>query len=560
MQQKIEVALATICKDLFNQDIKIALTRPDEQFGDYAANVALQLAKPLGKNPRDVATEIAEALRRDMSDEISGVSVAGPGFINIVLNDKALIESIAKQKPQQIYAGNEMLTEFGDPNPLKAMHLGHLYTTIVGDTISNLLEVGGAKVHRVSYHGDVGMHVAKAIYGIGQSIDWDVERLKALEAPEVVIDGEVVTIKTLLGHLYARGARAFDDDPDAQRRIRDINAHVYKKDDEIINTIYRWGVERSFTYFDLIFNELGVMYEKRYLESVATPIGLESVISHIGDVFERSDGAVVYRGEEAGLHTRVFINSEGLPTYDAKDLGLVQLKDRDYPKVDRSYIITANEQTEYFKVMLSALGKFNKPLADKTVHIAHGFLSLTTGKMSSRTGRVFGAQELLDMTNKAVATMYNNPDTQRVVYLAAVKYTFLKNRIGGDIVFDIQESVTLEGNSGPYIQYAHARACSILAKVESKDATIMDLQEGERTLARKISEYTEVVDRAVEELLPHHICTYLYELAQAFNRFYENNRVVGDAREGVRVELVRRYADVLKNGLSLLGITAPDRM
>ncbi len=147
--------------------------------------------------------------------------------------------------------------------------------------------------------------------------------------------------------------------------------------------------------------------------------------------------------------------------------------------------------------------------------------------------------------------------------MAAVKYAFLKQRIGGDIIYDPAESVSLQGNSGPYLQYAHARARSILGKaqtVNSKQYTVDSLEPAERSLVRKIGEYPEVVDQAVAELMPHHICTYLYELAQAFNSFYEHNRVIGDEREALRLKLVTLYADTLRAGLTLLNIPAPERM
>jgi len=147
------------------------------------------------------------------------------------------------------------------------------------------------------------------------------------------------------------------------------------------------------------------------------------------------------------------------------------------------------------------------------------------------------------------------------VVLGAVKYAFLKPRMGGDIIYDPNESVSLQGNSGPYLQYAHARACSILAKaVEHKDVELSDLTADEHSLLRKITEYSEAVEKATNELMPHHICTYLYELAQKFNQFYEHNRVIGDEREALRVQLVTHYAGTLRNGLNLLGITAPERM
>jgi arginyl-tRNA synthetase len=261
------------------------------------------------------------------------------------------------------------------------------------------------------------------------------------------------------------------------------------------------------------------------------------------------------------LHTRVFITSKGLPTYEAKDLGLVELKNKDYPNAARSIIITANEQTEYFKVMLAALKEFDEQLANKTKHIAHGFLSLSTGKMSSRTGNVYGAQDLLDGVRAEVERKYPDSGVKEIVYLAAVKYSMLKHRLGQDIVVDVKESVNLEGNSGPYLQYAHARAKNILAKAgEAKEVKSTDLDDNERSLVRKLSEYSEAVEKATKELMPHHVATYLYELSQVFNRFYEKSHVLGDEREAIRIKLVERYADVLKEGLGLLGIIAPDKM
>jgi arginyl-tRNA synthetase len=181
-------------------------------------------------------------------------------------------------------------------------------------------------------------------------------------------------------------------------------------------------------------------------------------------------------------------------------------------------------------------------------------------KMSSRKGNILRATDVLAAAydaNKAVT----GQDSEETA-LAAVKYAFLKSRMGGDIIYDPKESVALEGNSGPYLQYAHARARSILQKssIEHQAASVESLEADERSLVRKIGEYTEVVDKAVVELMPHHVCTYLYELAQVFNRFYEHNRVIDDPRQAIRLLLVQKYADTLKNGLNLLNISAPDKM
>lgn len=532
---EVKQTLKDAVKELFNIDIEPELSRPEEKFGDYATNVAMQLAPSLGKSPR----EIADALREKVItlDYYDKVEVAGPGFLNITLKNEDIwsMAEGAVNLPKTL-AGQETLVEFGDPNPFKEMHIGHLYSYIVGDSICRLLEANGATVRRLSYHGDVGLHVAKAIWGM-----------------QNLPDGKT------LGEYYAAGAMAYDKSDVIKASIQQINESVYKKDNEQINAIYERGREDSFKYFDQVLDLLNVKNDKRYLESQSASTGLDFVKKHTPQVFTQSEGAVIYEGEKVGLHTRVFITSKGLPTYEAKDLGLAELKNQDYPDVDRSIIITANEQSEYFKVMLAALREFDEALAAKTTHMSHGFVSLSSGKMSSRTGNVYGAMDLLLEVKTAVHAQYPDSKVRKEMTFAATKYAFLKHHLGSDIALDIKESISLEGNSGPYLQYAYARANGILQKAEA-NAKVTDLQDGERSLARKISEYPEVISRATAELMPHHVCGYLYELAQTFNRFYEKNRVIGDEREATRLNLVTVYAAVLKHGLELLNIAAPERV
>lgn len=540
MKQELEQAVAVVVKELFDADARVELSRPGEQFGDYATNVALQLAGQAGKNPREIAEALKGKLAAD--ERLQSVEVAGPGFLNLKLKDEVLVHMVGAS-PNQPLQGQEILVEFGDPNPFKEMHIGHLYSYIVGDAICHLLESAGANVKRLSYHGDVGLHVAKAIWGM---------RHEGYN-PQTASD----PIKDNIGFYYAKGAVAYKEDGQAKTEIDAINAQVYAHD-PAIKELYDEGKERSFANFDLILAEIGVKNDKRYLESESAPVGLGIVRQNVGKVFTESDGAVVYEGERAGLHTRVFITGKKLPTYEAKDLGLTQLKDQDYPNASRSIIITANEQAEYFKVMLAALAEIHPEVAKKTTHLTHGFVSLSTGKMSSRTGDVYSAVSLLVDVEEVAKKLY--PDTSHDTKIGAIRYAFTRQRLGGDLVYDVDESVGLEGNSGPYLQYAHARARSILAKAEQNGGELSDLTTDERSLLRKITEYPEVVEKAAAELMPHYICTYLYELAQQFNSFYEHNRVIGDAREAVRLSLVSHYAETLKNGLELLGIAAPDRM
>jgi arginyl-tRNA synthetase len=535
--QELKRAVKDAAKKLFDAEIEPEITRPDEKFGDYATNAALQLAKKAAATPQQIAKKLVEELQN--LPGIKAIGVAGPGFLNFRLTDEALQKTAfaATDLPKPL-AGQQILVEFGDPNPFKEMHIGHLYSYITGDAISSLLETQGADVKRLSYHGDVGLHVARAIYG-------------QLELGE----------GTTLGVSYAYGAEKYASVPAAKDRIDAINQAIYNGNDPEINALHQAGVKESFDYFDKILNMLSISNDRRYLESETTAPGKKKVEKNIDKVFKQSQGAIIYEGEKAGLHTRVFITSKGLPTYETKDLGLVILKDKDYPEATRSIVITANEQSEYFKVMLAALAEIDPGLAKKTTHLSHGFVNLSTGKMSSRTGDVYSAESLITEVEKAANEQFPDAGGQGQTAIAALKYDFLKSRLGGDITFDIKESVSLEGNSGPYLQYAHARAASILAKAgENAGEAEGSLDDSERSLALKISQYPEIIEKAADELMPHHIATYLYELAQTFNSFYEKSRIIGDGREAIRLKLVRTYKDVLKSGLEVLNITAPEKI
>jgi len=275
-------------------------------------------------------------------------------------------------------------------------------------------------------------------------------------------------------------------------------------------------------------------------------------------VYKDSDGAVIFEGELYGLHTRVFINKEGLPTYEAKDVGLSIKKWDDY-QFDQSVIITGNDITEYMKVVLKSIEQFKPELAERTLHVTHGNVKLVGGvKMSSRKGNFLRAVDVLDAAaDENEQAVGNREDT---VVIGAIKYAFLKNRVGPDIIFDPKESVAIHGNSGPYLQYAHARARSILEKVTNTEMQSHSLDPQERTLLVKLTEFPDVITQATEHLSPHLICTYLYEVSQTFNRFYEQSRIVGDEREAERARLVEAYASVLNNGLTRLGIHAPEHI
>lgn len=543
--------LKNVIQELFSVDLQPEFTRPDEQFGDFATNVALQLAGRLGKNPREIATQLAGELQTKLANAVSEVTVAGPGFINITLSDHTVMGEAAgwteHAKPR---AGQTVVIETNNPNPFKDLHIGHAYNCIVADTLANLLEASGAETHRVSYHGDVGLHVGKSMWAILKFINGDPVKLDEVEPAERA---------KFMSRMYVEGAAAYKDDAGAKETIEELARQSFKLDDLLFKQVYEICKTWSFEYLNHTIERLGsALSEKRYLESEADAAGTATVKAHVGDVFEESEGAIVFKGEKYDLHTRVFIASRGTSLYEARDLGLMQLKQKDF-NPNSSYIVTGGEQRDYFKVVIKAAELVLPELSGVTQNIPTGTVKLSTGKMSSRTGDVLNIEWLFEKLTEAVKNRGGEADPQTII--GALRYALLKVRVGGDVVFDVNESVSLEGNSGPYLQYAHARARSILGKADVPEhQEIETFEPGERSLARKMSEYSEVVEKSVTELTPHAICTYLYELSQAFNRFYEKNHVIGDPRQNIRLQLVGLYADILKDGLTLLGIPAPERL
>ncbi|AHB42239.1 Arginine-tRNA ligase [Candidatus Saccharibacteria bacterium RAAC3_TM7_1] len=542
----METIIANVVRNLYDADIEIQLTRPEPKFGDYATNVALQLAKPLGKNPRELAEKIATTLRE--SGDFKAVEVAGPGFINLTLSDEALLAE-AEQLPLLLRRGQKVVIETNNPNPFKAMHIGHAMNAIVADTVANLIEGSGAETHRVSYHGDIGLHVGKSMYSLLRYVDGDITRLMTMPDTEH---------NSFMSRMYAEGSHAYKEDEAARAEIDELARQSFTQDDPLYAQVYDICKNWSFNQIDEIVGLLGnVPIEKRYLESEADARGVPTVKAHVPDVFVESDGALVFEGSKYGAFDNVFVTKRGLGLYGARDLGLMQLKNDDY-HAEKSYIVTAEEQRDYFKGVIAAAELCLPELKDVTVNISTGTVKLTTGKMSSRSGEVVEISWLFEQVAQAIRTRGGEPTDELIA--GALRYQFLKVHIGGDIVFDINEAVSLQGNTGSYLQYAYARAHSIITKSTADASKPETLTESERLLVRKISEYGLTVGRAMNELAPHGICTYLYELAQEFNRFYEKERIIGDTRESERRYIVKQYMDTLARGLRLLGIIAPETM
>ncbi len=568
--ETIKIKIASTLQTLGLPAGEIKLEHPTELvFGDYSSNVAMALAKGAGKNPLELAEVIAHEISKDLEEEIERVEAVKPGFINFHLSKKFFSQSteiIDNEEEDfgksKLLKGTKVLIEYTQPNPFKQFHIGHLMSNAVGESLSRVIEFSGAEVVRANYQGDVGLHVAKCIWGIlHKDSEYLFDDSHSLEE----------SIK-FMGECYVAGNAAYEEDESSKKEIVLINKQVYEESDERVNKIYVIGRKLSLDHFETIYKKLGTKFDYYFFESQTWRAGKALVENHIADgIFEKSDGAIVFAGEKHGLHTRVFINSEGLTTYEAKDLGLCELKIETVKDFDQSIITTAVETKEYFKVVHKAFSLI-RPEAKKTVNVSHGFLRLTTGKMSSRLGNVITGESLLTSTEELALEKISNRELDEgdkktiaeVVAVGAIKYTILRQSPGKDIIFDPEKSISFEGDSGPYLQYSYTRALSVLEKAKTEGIKLSGVthEESIYDLEKLLYRFPEVVTLSYNELAPSYIVTYLIELASVFNSFYAQNKIIDkeNPESGYRLQLTSNFTTVMKNGLHLLGITTLEKM
>lgn len=609
--EQIQRELNRIIYEIYGQELVAQIAVAPEGTGaDYATNIAMQLARVARKSPLLIAEEIKQGLLENGKCDDVEVAIAAPGFLNFRFKDDYFVQQVQRIRVaiesesmaellQSDWRNKMVITEFSDPNPFKVLHVGHLYTSIIGDAISRLFEMMGARVKRVNFGGDVGLHVSKTLYAL-----WYLDFLRSLEneGREVTGGKREEEFERFLANLtieqiarcYVEGSSAYEEVGEAQSEIKRLNRLIYRVsemgrteseilagDDGRLAKIYWRGRELSYDYFKDFYRQIGVHFDKFYPESTVVEKGVAEVREHIGSVYEESEGAIVYHGEKNGLHTRVFINREGVPTYETKDVGLIFTKWHDW-RFDKSVVITGNEQKDYMSVVLSSVAEYAPELVERTSHLTHGLVKLKGGvKMSSRKGNFLKAVDVIEMvrdaflgrsekSEKQVANLPASQESEKIV-LAAVKYAFLRYKMGGEIIFDPQESVSMSGNSGVYLLYSAVRAKKILQKLEKQTGREPEYNtkvgqseiesRAERSLNKKIAQYEEVLRVAVREMTPHLVCAYLYELAQDFSRFYEHVQVAGSAREAERGDIMRAYLAVMEHGLGkILGIEIPEEM
>lgn len=535
----------------------INLEHPTElSHGDYSTNIAMALAQKSKMNPKVLAEEIATKINKH--EYVDSVNVAGPGFINFHLSQKFFKEVVFgvdfEFGKTNIHDNKTILVEHSSPNLFKPFHVGHVMNNAVGESITRLAEYSGANVIKLSYPSDVSLGIGKSVWAL---LEEGVDTLEKLP--------DFSSKLKFLGDCYVVGTKAFEENPGVVRRIKEITDIIYKKTPGPEYDAYLLGKEITLEYFKDITERLGSTFNEYIFESEAGDMGKKIVLENIGKIFEESEGAVVYKGESDGLHTRVFINQENYPTYEAKDIGLLWLKfDRYNP--DLSILITDREQKNYYEVVLSAAGKIETKWQEKTIHRTHGRMSFKGQKMSSRLGGVPIAADILDTVSEELKDRMkedDSPDKLDSIAISALKFTILKTMAGKDINFDPETSLSFEGDSGPYLQYTNARINSVLEK--AKDLDIKNGEDDGRLtteVEKLLYRFPEVVELSIREWAPHHVAGYLLMLAQSFNSWYGNTKLIDEENPNMAYNLLiaKAVSQTIQNGLYLLGIKSPERM
>lgn len=543
-----------------NYPVAIDLDTPtNPQHGDYSTSIALKLTKLLKNNPQEIAEKIVQKIDKD--ENIKEIKILKPGFINFWLTDEYLKQQTLKLSSGEFLFPNnylglnkKIMVEFAHPNTHKLFHIGHLRNISTGESIVRLLEAVGNKVIRTNYQGDVGLHIAKCLWGILNSK----QKISALSSLEEKI--------SFIGTSYTKGTQAYEKDEKNKQEIIEINRQIYNQDEKILHL---WKETRAWSleYYDQIYKRVDSRFDRYYFESELPKRGIELSLTALKNkILEKSEGALVFKGEKYGLDTRVFINSLGFPTYEGKELALAQLEFTEFGEIDKCIHIVTPEQASFFKVTFKVEELIDEDrFKNKQKHLIYEWVQLKGGKMSSRHGNIIEGNWLIDEAKNKIIKLYKcDKKIAETLAVASIKYSFLKHGLNNAIAFDFDESITLEGNSAPYLIYTYVRCQSVLKKNTKSFSNLNNNypNQNEMDLLRLIVQFPDIVGKAALNFAPNFVATYLFNLAQSYNLFYQMNPILKAESESINLRLMitKTTGAIIKKGLYLLGIKTVEKM
>lgn len=570
--------------DIVETSIMLQKTRKDV-LGDFSFNV-FPFVKNSGKSPETLANLLGEELMK--LNEVSKFEVV-KGFLNLVIEEQYWIDLLNNQVHNPTYGFSEpntketVLIEYSSPNTNKPLHLGHIRNNLLGYSIAEIVKANGNKVVKVNLVNDRGIHICKSMLAWERWGNGETPESSGLKGDHLVGKYYVAfdkAYKAEIKQLVENGT--LEENADAQSELmQDARQMLRDWEDGDAYTTKLWLKMNEWVCsgFDVTYNRLGVDFDKVYYESDTYLLGKEIVKKGLenGVLFQEEDGSIWIDLEAEGLDKKLLLRSDGTSVYMTQDLGTAELRIRDFDASEMLYVV-GNEQNYHFDVLKLVLKKLGYSWADGLTHISYGMVELPNGKMKSREGTVVDADDLLDemintakettlalgkiseFTDLEAETLYAN------IGLGALKYFILKVDPKKKMMFNPEDSIDFNGNTGPFIQYTHARIRSVLNKagnLPKMQLSGFDINEKEKDLLKNISQYPEVIKNAGANYSPALVANYIYELAREYNQFYHECPILKEEdalKVAFRLNLSAFTANVIKSGMLLLGIQVPNRM
>lgn len=591
IQEILKNHIATAFKSVYqvdvdSQSIVLENTKPDFE-GDYTFVVFAYL-KISKKNPEQTANDIGNYLV-EHAKEVQSFNVI-KGFLNIAVSEAYWLDFLQNNYQNTCYGlgaktNQKILVEYSSPNTNKPLHLGHIRNNLLGFSVAEILKANGHEVYTCNLVNDRGIHICKSMLAWMQQGNGETPASSGMKGDHLVGKYYVAFDKTYKEEIKALMANGKSEEYAEKNAPSILEAQQLLQkweagDEETVNI---WKTMNGWVYegFNVTYKKLGVKFDKFYYESNTYLLGKEIVQEGLdkGAFYQKEDGSVWIDLTAEGLDHKLLLRGDGTSVYITQDIGTAELKYKDFA-CERSIYVVGNEQDYHFKVLQLICKKLNKSYAEGIYHLSYGMVELPHGKMKSREGTVVDADDLIDgmlqtaeETTKALGKTEGLAEKDlEVLYdtigMGALKYFLLKVDPKKKMMFNPEESIDFQGNTGPFIQYTHARIKSILRNASNIDFSNVDtskisLQKAEKELIFLAFQYAEVIKDAGREMSPGVICNYVYEVAKSFSSFYHECPILKESNEEqkkLRLQICHMTAYIIKSGFAMLGIHVPERM
>lgn len=603
IEQTISLKAQEAVKALYGQDVPesmVQLQKTKREFEGSLTLVVFPFLKISRKKPEDTAQEIGQWLQ-EHCDAVERFNVV-KGFLNIVVAQKAWVSLLNAINADPTYGEKKateqsplVMIEYSSPNTNKPLHLGHVRNNLLGWSLAKIMEANGNRVVKTNIVNDRGIHICKSMLAWQKWGNGETPETSGKKGDHLIGDYYVAfdkhyreEVKTLKAQFVAEGMadEAAEEKAKAESPLmKEAHEMLVKWENNDPEVRALWTKMNDWVYagFDQTYKALGVGFDKIYYESNTYLVGKKKVEEGLakGLFFRKDDNSVWADLTNEGLDQKLLLRSDGTSVYMTQDIGTAEMRFADFP-IDKMIYVVGNEQNYHFQVLSILLDRLGFKWGKELVHFSYGMVELPNGKMKSREGTVVDADDLIDaMVNDALKTSEElgkfkdmsddeRREIARIVGLGALKYFILKVDARKNMLFNPEESIDFNGNTGPFIQYTYARIRSILRKAEAEGITLptmladnMPLNDKEKDLVQKMNDFGAAVEQAGKDYSPSGIANYCYELTKEFNQFYHDYSILGaDTQDEkiVRLVIAANVGKTLKNGMALLGIEVPERM